>query len=234
MPLSLGSEAVRRSFLPARLGTTSERLTTIQPASAISLRTPTARMPTGPDPTTFSATNSTCSPRLKRAEFGTALSAYSGKPVNVTTGNDENHDGLALDRAADVPRKAMHGPSFIGFDVNLSHDFLLTKDGAKGPVPSLGLNSSIYSITQTTRPTLASSDLPFRSRGRSRVPTQNAVAGRGPILVSGKPIRSKGQRLRCILRKLLSRLALRRSLSSFLMRASFILGEQKASRRTAL
>src|SRR6516164_8531639 len=32
--------------------------------------------------------------------FGTALSIYSGKPVNVTTGNDENRDGLALDRPA--------------------------------------------------------------------------------------------------------------------------------------
>src|SRR6266702_6515314 len=58
----------------------------------------------------------------------TALSAYSGKPVNVTTGNDENHDGLALDRPGGVPRNRMHGPSFIGFDLNLSHDLPLTKD----------------------------------------------------------------------------------------------------------
>ena len=71
----------------------------------------------------------------------TALSAYSGKPVNVTTGNDENHDGLALDRPGGVPRNRMHGPSFIGFDLNLSHDLPLTKDGAKGPLVSLGLNS---------------------------------------------------------------------------------------------
>ncbi len=61
--------------------------------------------------------------------------------VNVTTGNDENHDGLALDRPAGLPRNMMHGPSFIGLDVNLSHDFPLTKDGAKGSLLSLGLNS---------------------------------------------------------------------------------------------
>ena len=73
--------------------------------------------------------------------FGTAVSAYSGKPVNVTTGNDENRDGLALDRPAGSPRNVMHGPSFLGLDVNLSHDFPLTKDGAKGPLLSLGLNS---------------------------------------------------------------------------------------------
>lgn len=73
--------------------------------------------------------------------FGVALSAYSGKLVNVTTGNDENRDGLALDRPVNTPRNTMHGPSFIGLDVNLSHDFPLTKDGAKGPVLSVGLNS---------------------------------------------------------------------------------------------
>jgi hypothetical protein len=73
--------------------------------------------------------------------FGTALSIYSGKPVNVTTGNDENRDGLALDRPVDVPRNIMHGPSYIGLDLNLAHDFPLTKEGAKGPTASLALNS---------------------------------------------------------------------------------------------
>src|SRR5262249_52885553 len=73
--------------------------------------------------------------------FGTALSVYSGKPVNVTTGNDENRDGLALDRPQGVPRNTMHGPSYIGFDVNLGHDFPVTKRGDKGPTLSLTLNS---------------------------------------------------------------------------------------------
>jgi len=31
-------------------------------------------------------------------DFGTALSLYSGKAVNVTTGSDENRDSLPLDR----------------------------------------------------------------------------------------------------------------------------------------
>ncbi len=73
--------------------------------------------------------------------FGTALSIYSGKPVNITTGSDENRDGLALDRPTGVPRNIMHGPSFIGFDLNAGHDFPLTKDGMKGPVASLTINS---------------------------------------------------------------------------------------------
>jgi hypothetical protein len=73
--------------------------------------------------------------------FGTALSIYSGKPVNVTTGNDDNRDGLALDRPAGTPRNIMHGPSFIGLDLNLAHDFPLTKEGSKGPTASLAVNS---------------------------------------------------------------------------------------------
>ena len=73
--------------------------------------------------------------------FGTALSVYSGKPVNVTTGNDDNHDGLALDRPAGVPRNSMHGPSYVGLDLNVAHDFPLTRERNKGPLVSLALNS---------------------------------------------------------------------------------------------
>src|SRR6516225_4392311 len=73
--------------------------------------------------------------------FGTALSVYSGKPVNITTGNDDNRDGLAIDRPAGVPRNMMHGTSFIGLDLNLAHDFPLTKEGNKGPTAALSLNS---------------------------------------------------------------------------------------------
>ncbi len=73
--------------------------------------------------------------------FGTALSLYSGKPVNITTGNDENNDSLPLDRPVGVPRNAMHGPSYINLDLNLAHDFLLTKAGKEGPIATLSVNS---------------------------------------------------------------------------------------------
>jgi hypothetical protein len=73
--------------------------------------------------------------------FGTTLSLYSGKPVNITTGNDENNDSLPLDRPVGVPRNAMHGPSYINLDLNLAHDFLLTKAGKEGPIATLSVNS---------------------------------------------------------------------------------------------
>jgi hypothetical protein len=74
-------------------------------------------------------------------DFGTALSLYSAKPVNVTTGNDNNHDGLSLDRPVDVPRNSLHGPSYINLDLNLSHDIMLTKAGKEGPTATLAINS---------------------------------------------------------------------------------------------
>jgi hypothetical protein len=74
-------------------------------------------------------------------DFGTALSLYSGKPVNVTTGSDNNNDGLPLDRPVGVPRNSLDGPGYIDLDLNLSHDFILTKDGKKGPRATLAINS---------------------------------------------------------------------------------------------
>jgi hypothetical protein len=73
-------------------------------------------------------------------QFGTALSAYSGMPVNVTTGNDDNYDGLALDRPAGVPRNSMHGPGYLDLDVNVSRDFPLTRRKEKGPVATVAVN----------------------------------------------------------------------------------------------
>jgi hypothetical protein len=73
--------------------------------------------------------------------FGTALSAYSGKPVNVTTGNDDYNNGLSNARPAGVPRNSLHGPGYLDLDLNLAHDFVLTKAGKEGPTATIGINS---------------------------------------------------------------------------------------------
>lgn len=74
-------------------------------------------------------------------ELGTAVSMYSGFPVNVTTGNDENNDGLSLDRPAGVSRNSLHGPGYLDLDLNLTHDFPFSHDKGKGPVATLSLNA---------------------------------------------------------------------------------------------
>jgi len=72
--------------------------------------------------------------------LGLALSLYSGKPVDITTGGDDNHDGILNDRPSGVARNSMAGPGTIDLDLNLSHDFPLTKK-KEAKVLSISLNS---------------------------------------------------------------------------------------------
>ena len=73
--------------------------------------------------------------------FGMALSLYSGKPVNITTGSDNNHDGVVNDRPPGVARNTMPGPGLINLDLSLAHDFLLFKSPEHARKFTLSLNS---------------------------------------------------------------------------------------------
>jgi hypothetical protein len=73
--------------------------------------------------------------------LGVALSLYSGKPVDITTGGDNNHDGILNDRPPGIARNTMPGPGLIGLDLNLSHDFPLSKAKKETRVFSVSLNS---------------------------------------------------------------------------------------------
>jgi hypothetical protein len=57
--------------------------------------------------------------------LGAALQAESGRPYSMTTGRDDNHDGLALDRPAGVRRNSLQGPEYIALDLRWSKDFAL-------------------------------------------------------------------------------------------------------------
>src|SRR5262245_11765356 len=57
--------------------------------------------------------------------LGIALQAESGRPYSLTTGRDDNRDGLALDRPAGTPRNSLEGPGYVGLDVRWSRDFVL-------------------------------------------------------------------------------------------------------------
>ena len=70
----------------------------------------------------------------RAVNFGVALQAESGKPYTMTTGRDDNHDGLANDRPAGVPRNRLQGPGYLGLDVRASRDFFLGTKKEKGPV----------------------------------------------------------------------------------------------------
>jgi hypothetical protein len=72
---------------------------------------------------------------------GAALSLYSGRPVNVTTGGDNNHDGVLNDRPVGLARNTLHGPGTIELDLNLERDFLLSKAKKEGPRVTVALNA---------------------------------------------------------------------------------------------
>jgi hypothetical protein len=73
--------------------------------------------------------------------LGAALSLYSGKPVDVTTGSDDNHDGVVNDRPAGLPRNTLHGPGLINLDLNISHDFVLSRKRKEAQILAVTLNS---------------------------------------------------------------------------------------------
>jgi Carboxypeptidase regulatory-like domain len=73
--------------------------------------------------------------------LGLALSLYSGLPVNVITGSDNNGDGVLNDRPSSVPRNGMHGPGLVNVDLNVSHDFVLSRSREHPKTLSASLNS---------------------------------------------------------------------------------------------
>jgi hypothetical protein len=73
--------------------------------------------------------------------LGVGLSLYSGKPVDITTGGDNNDDGILNDRPVGIARNTMPGPGLIDLDFNLSHDFPLTKAKKEARVFSVALNA---------------------------------------------------------------------------------------------
>jgi len=79
--------------------------------------------------------------------LGAALSFYSGKPVNVTTGADNNGDGVVNDRPFGYARNTLHGPGLINLDLNLAHDFLFKPQSDKQKdVPTLTVSLNSFNI----------------------------------------------------------------------------------------
>ena len=74
--------------------------------------------------------------------LGVALQAYSGKPVNITTGLDSNGDGVFNDRPNGglAARNSLHGPGMLNLDVNVARDFHFQKEKKNGPVLTASLN----------------------------------------------------------------------------------------------
>ncbi len=74
--------------------------------------------------------------------LGIALALYSGVPYSITTGRDDNHDGLANDRPAGAARDSLQGPGYAGLDLRWYRDFFLVRSRKeKGPTVTFALDA---------------------------------------------------------------------------------------------
>jgi hypothetical protein len=84
----------------------------------------------------------TITPPGKFFNLGVALAIYSGAPYSITTGRDDNHDGLANDRPPGVPRNTLVGPGYAGLDLRWYRDFFLASSRKdKGPTVTTALDA---------------------------------------------------------------------------------------------
>ena len=55
--------------------------------------------------------------------FGVSAFVLSGPPFNITTGRDDNRDGMAIDRPSAITRNTGSGPESIGLDLRWYREF---------------------------------------------------------------------------------------------------------------
>jgi hypothetical protein len=74
--------------------------------------------------------------------LGVGLTAATGRPYSITTGNDDFYTGLFNSRPLGVPRNSMQGPGYVNLDVRISRDFNWSKTRKeKGPVSTVSVDA---------------------------------------------------------------------------------------------
>jgi hypothetical protein len=77
----------------------------------------------------------------KYFNLGMGLFLNTGEPYSMTTGRDDNHDGLASDRPPGVRRNSLQGPGYAQLDLRWSRDFFLVRSKKdKGPTVTFALD----------------------------------------------------------------------------------------------
>lgn len=79
------------------------------------------------------------------ANFGLSVSLLSGIPFNITTGRDDNRDGMALDRPAGVTRNMGLGPGAAVIDLRWYRDFRL-RPARKDKSPSFTVSVDAFNV----------------------------------------------------------------------------------------
>ena len=77
--------------------------------------------------------------------LGFVIQAQSQAPFNITTGRDDNRDGLANDRPLNVSRNTGKGRATLGVDVRWYHDFFL-RQSAKDKGPAITVAADAFNL----------------------------------------------------------------------------------------
>ncbi len=86
-------------------------------------------------------------------KLGEAIGFASGYPYTITTGVDDNGDGLLNDRPPGVPRNSLTGPAELRFDLKLNRDFRLSRKKDSGRVLTAGITAiNALNHTNYTQP----------------------------------------------------------------------------------
>jgi len=90
--------------------------------------------------------------------IGLMVVANSGLPFNITTGSDDNGDGVANDRPPGVTRNTGEGPGFMQTDLRVSKLFTfykggLNEDGDVSGFRKMELSLDAFNLFNHTNPT---------------------------------------------------------------------------------
>jgi hypothetical protein len=77
--------------------------------------------------------------------FGVSASVLTGPPFNITTGRDDNQDGMAVDRPPGATRNTGKGPSTIGLDLRWYREFRFTPS-RKEKSPSITVSADAFNL----------------------------------------------------------------------------------------
>ncbi len=77
--------------------------------------------------------------------FGVSAAMLTGPPFNITTGRDDNHDGMGIDRPAGIARNTGSGPNTVGLDIRWYREFRF-EPSKKDKSPSVTISADAFNV----------------------------------------------------------------------------------------
>ena len=110
--------------------------------------------------------------------LGLSLGAATGPPFNISTGRDDNRDGMAIDRPAGVSRNTGQGPGLFLLDLRWYRDFRF-RPSKKDKSPSATLSVDAFNLPNHVnyQNYVGSLSSPFFGRAVSTQPARRIQAG---------------------------------------------------------